>query len=36
MGETTVAYAMRLQEKAHDCDFGSNHDEDTGTLDPNN
>ena len=27
MGETTVAYATRLREKAHDCDFGSNHDE---------
>ena len=25
--ETTVAYATRLREKAHDCDFKSNHDE---------
>ena len=25
--ETTVAYAIRLREKAHDCDFKSNHDE---------
>ena len=25
--ETTVAYATRLREKAHDCDFQSNHDE---------
>ena len=24
--ETTVAYATRLREKAHDCDFESNHD----------
>ena len=27
MGETTVAYATRLREKAHDCDFGTNCDE---------
>ena len=25
--ETTVAYATRLREKAHDCNFGSNYDE---------
>ena len=25
--ETTVAYATRLREKAHDCDFKSSHDE---------
>ena len=25
--ETTVAYATQLQEKAHDCDFKSSHDE---------
>ena len=27
IGETTVAYATRLREKAHDCDFGTNQDE---------
>ena len=27
IGETTVAYATRLREKAHDCDFGTNNDE---------
>ena len=27
IGETTVAYATRLREKAHDCDFGSNCDD---------
>ena len=27
MAETTVAYATRLREKAHDCDFGTNCDE---------
>ena len=25
--ETTVAYPTRLREKAHDCDFGTKHDE---------
>ena len=27
MGETTVAYATRLREKANDCDFDTNCDE---------
>ena len=27
IGETTVAYATRLPEKAHDCDFDTNCDE---------
>ena len=27
IGETTDAYATRLREKAHDCDFGSNCDD---------
>ena len=26
-GEATVLYAMRLQEKANECDFGTNCDE---------
>ena len=25
--ETTVAYATRLRENVHDCNFGSNYDE---------
>ena len=29
IGETTVAYATRLREKAHDCDFDTNCDERT-------
>ena len=27
IGEITIAYATRLWEKAHDCDFGTNNDE---------
>lgn len=27
IGETTVTYATRLREKAHECDFGTNSDE---------
>ena len=27
IGETTIGYAMRLREKAHECNFGNNCNE---------
>ena len=27
IGETTVSYATRLREKAHECNFGDNRDQ---------